>query len=284
MNRRSAFVLRAFIGVALALGFPLFAARSALAEPSQTLTVLAAASLREAFSRIGPQFEAAHPGVKVTFAFAGTQELRVQLEHGAKADVFAAADTKHTTALAAAGLIGAPVLFAQNRLIVIVPRTNPAGLRQFAHQPRARRLVVGATEVPIGAYTAMALTKAAITLGSKFSADVEARIVSRELNVKQIVAKVTLGEADAAVVYETDARAAATKVEAIAIPAEFNVTADYPVAVVRPAPQAALAQTFVEALTAAPAQQELRALGFLAPARSAARAREAKSKPASQAR
>jgi molybdate transport system substrate-binding protein len=239
---------------------------SAQAEPPTALTVFAASSLKDGFAKIGSRFEQDHPGVKVSFSFAGTQELRVQVEHGAEADVFAAADTKHTAALEKAGLLGASTLFAQNRLVVIVPRGNPAGLRSFSDLPRSQRLVVGAIEVPIGSYSAAVIARASAALGEKFRADVDAHIVSRELNVKQIVAKVLLGEADAGIVYETDARVVAGKVETVEIPAVWNVTADYPAAVVRQSRRTALAKTFVDFLVGATAQKELQALGFLPPA------------------
>ncbi|HEY0715778.1 MAG TPA: molybdate ABC transporter substrate-binding protein [Polyangia bacterium] len=265
LSMKLAVVLAVAAAVFFAAGLVSGSRSVAGSAPDKTLTVLAAASLREAFTRIGAAFEAAHPGVKVRFAFAGTQELRVQLEHGATADVFAAADTKHTSLLEAAGLIGASTLFAQNRLVIIVPRGNSAAIRGLADLPRARRLVVGAAEVPIGTYTMAALAKAAATLGPQFREGVASRVVSRELNVKQIVAKVVLGEADAAIVYETDARAAATKVETIAIPTAWNVTADYPAAVVQRARHPALARKFVEHLTAGPAQETMQSLGFQPP-------------------
>ncbi|HEY0708475.1 MAG TPA: molybdate ABC transporter substrate-binding protein [Polyangia bacterium] len=252
----------------MAVSRPSFAAAE-----DKVLTVFAASSLKEAFSRITPAFERAHH-LRVRFAFAGTQELRTQLEHGAQPDVFAAADTKHTTALEKAGLIGPSTFFAQNRLAIIVPRGNPAGIRKFADLPRSRRLVVGANEVPVGVYAAQAIAKAANALGAAFANDVNARVVSRELNVKQIVAKVLLGEADAGIVYETDARAAAGKVESIEIPAAFNVMADHPAAVVANSKHGDLARAFVDTLSSAWAQKELRALGFEPPAPAQARRRK----------
>jgi molybdate transport system substrate-binding protein len=254
MHRRSALVLSVLLGVA---------GRTRAAEPP-TLTVFAAASLKEIFTALVPAFEREHPGSKVRFSFAGTQELRLQIEHGAAADLIAAADTKHVAALVAAGLALPGVPFARNQLVVIVPPANPAHLGAFADLPRAARLVVGTPEVPIGAYTAQVLDRAATQLKG-FRAAVEAKVVSRELNVKQIVAKVALGEADAGVVYETDARAAAGKVTALPVPPAYNVLAEYPVALLTNARHNALAEDWVKLLRGPAGQQLLREAGFRLP-------------------
>jgi molybdate transport system substrate-binding protein len=230
---------------------------SACAERRE-LTVFAAASLREVFEDLGRAHEARTPGLTVRLSFAGSQELRVQIEHGARADVFASADLEHMAALEEAGRVEAPRIFARNAPVVVVPADNPAGLAAFADLPRARRVVLGAPAVPIGAYTERILDRA----GADFKRRVLARVVSRELNTRQVLAKVALGEADAGVVYRTDA-AAATRVRAIPIPDDLNVLADYPVAALKDAPQAAAAGAFVDLLLSPEGQKRLAAAGFL---------------------
>ncbi len=236
---------RAFIGgVILALTLlPLCAG-------AQELTVFAASSLREAFSAIGQQFEAQHPGVNVALQFAGSQELRVQLENGAAADVFASADEKQMALVRE--LVLQPAVFARNEPVLVVPLDNPAGLRVFADLPKARRIVLGAQEVPIGAYAARILAAANL--------DLEGRVVSRELNVRQVLAKVELGEADAAIVYRTDAARAGVRV--IAIPPAINVTAEYPIAVLARARQPRLAEQFVALVRSPAGRAVLARFGF----------------------
>src|SRR6267143_777143 len=191
--------------IALLLMVPVPPARAA---GQRELVVFAAASLREAFTELGRRFERDHPQTRVAFAFAGSQELRTQLEHGAPADACASADWKHMQALVAARLALAPRTFARNEPFLVVPRDNPAGLRTLSDLHRASRIVVGAPEVPIGAYTLRILDAASAQYGAGFRAAVESRVVSREMNVRQVLSKVALGEADAAIVYRTDAAAA----------------------------------------------------------------------------
>jgi molybdate transport system substrate-binding protein len=228
------------------------------AEERRDLTVFAAASLREVFGDLGHTLEAKLPGVKVRLNLAGSQELRTQIEQGARADVFASADQKHMAALVKAGLAAEPRVFARNAPVVIVPRGNPAELRSFDDLPRAGKLVIGVPEVPIGAYTIEILDRA----GADFKKRVLARVASRELNVRQVLAKVSLGEADAGIVYRTDAMAGKDKVEIIEIPAKVNLTAEYPVAVLENAPQAAAARAFVELLLSPEGQKRLASAGF----------------------
>jgi molybdate transport system substrate-binding protein len=233
------------------------------APAKRELTVFAAASLREAFEGLAAGFEQAHPGTKVRFNLAGSQELRTQLEQGARADLFAAADLAHMTALEKAGLVAAPAVFARNEPVIVVPRGNPAGIHAFTDLPKTRRLVVGAPTVPIGRYTVQIFDAAAKKYGADLRAKLEASISSRELNVRQVLAKVSLGEADAGLVYRTDARAAGDKVEVVAIPPALNVVAEYPIAVVKAAPQPELARAFAALVVSADGQRRLAAAGFL---------------------
>jgi len=226
------------------------------------LTVFAASSLRDAFQDLGRSFEEQHPGTSVSFNFAGSQELRTQVEHGARADVLASADPRTLRALAGAGLSLEPQVFARNEPVIVVPVGNPAGIDALADLPRARRLVVGAPEVPIGEYTVRILEAASRRYGPAFGAAVESRVASRELNVRQVLAKVALGEADAAIVYRTDALASRGAVEVISIPPQLNVVAEYPIALLRGAARPGLARAFVELVLSSAGQAVLARHGF----------------------
>jgi len=234
----------------------------ALPARSEEVIVFAAASLREAFALLGERFEQSHPGTKVVFNFAGSQELRTQIENGAPADVFASADQKHMKALVDGRSAAGQKIFARNEPVLVVPKGNPAGIRGLKDLPQAKRIVLGVPEVPIGAYSERILDAASKQYGSDFRAKVEARVVSRELNVRQVLTKVTLGEADAAIVYRTDTATAKQNVEAIPIPADLNVVAEYPIAVLTRAKHAALARQFVGAVLAPAGRYVLALFGF----------------------
>jgi molybdate transport system substrate-binding protein len=230
------------------------------------LVVFAAASLDGAFSELVVHFEAAHPEGTVAMHFAGTQELRTQIEHGARADVLAAADTRHMTALVDARAMAAPVLFARNEPVIVVAKDTQATVASLADLANVPRLVVGGPEVPIGRYTEQILARAdAAAPGQK--AAIEARIVSRELNVRQVLTKVSLGEADAGIVYRTDAIAAGDEVTVVDIPAAVNVVAEYPIAVATGARDPALAAAFAAFVTSPAGQDILRRHGFSVAAR-----------------
>jgi molybdate transport system substrate-binding protein len=215
----------------------------ATAASARELSVFAAASLRESFQALARTFEARHPDARVRFNLAGSQELRVQIEQGAKADVFASADLVHADALAQQGLVDRPRIFARNLPVAIVPRGNPGGLKSFADLTKARRLVIGTPEVPIGRYTQTIFSRAGAVYGEAFKRALEEHVASRELNVRQVLAKVTLGEADAGIVYQTDAATARGSVEAVEIPTAINVVAEYALAIVKTTGQPAQAQS-----------------------------------------
>jgi len=227
--------------------------------------VFAAASLREAFTSLGEEFKRAHPGVALTFNFAGTQELRTQIEHGAAADVFASADERHMNELVKAGRATGPVVFARNEPVVVVAKESADELREFSDLPHAARIVVGAPEVPIGRYTEQLLERANAHLGPDFRARVEAKIVSRELNVKQVLTKVRLGEAQAAIVYKSDAKAAEKEVRVVAIPPYMNLIARYPIAVLSAAAHPRLAREWIELVLSRRGQETLARAGFAGP-------------------
>jgi molybdate transport system substrate-binding protein len=237
-------------------------ARRARAAETQLL-VFEAASLKDAFAKVAQRFEKEHPGVKVVANAAGTQELRAQVEDGAAPDVFASADHKHMDALAAEGLVVTPSVFACNEPVVVVRKGMSPPIQSWADLPRAERIVVGTPEVPIGAYTLQILQKATKSQGADFPRRVQAKVASRELNVRQILAKVALGEADAGIVYRSDAVGAAGKVQVVAIPPESNVTAEYPIAVVKKAPSPALARQWVDLVKSLAGAQILRESGFV---------------------
>jgi molybdate transport system substrate-binding protein len=239
-------------------------ARGARAEPvRRELLVFEAASLKDAFARLAQRFDAKEAGVAVMANAAGSQELRAQIEHGAAADVFASADRKHMDALVAQGLVVTPAVFACNEPVVVVRASLAPPLEILADLPRAERIVVGAPDVPIGRYTQEILRKAGDALGADFRRRVEAKIVSRELNVRQVLAKVVLGEADAGIVYRSDAQTARGQVRVVEIPRALNVTAEYPIAVLKAAPHADLARRFVELVRSPAGAAALREAGFV---------------------
>lgn len=232
-------------------------------EAETELVVFAAASLREAFTDMSQQFRQRHPGVHVTFHFAGSQALRTQLEHGARADVFAPADFDHLHTLVRRGQAKPAQLFARGEPVLIVAEHQAATLRQFVDLARAERLAVGAEQVPIGRYTQRVLERSAMRFGQPWRASVESRIASRELNVRQVLAKVSLGEVDAGIVYRSDVIATRADVRTVDIPRELNVTAEYPISVLTAAPNAELARAWCSLALSRAGQRVLEQAGFL---------------------
>lgn len=258
-------VLRAAFAAASLLALPVLGCKRAgptAAAPEDRLVVFAAASLRDAFTAIAEDFKRPRPGLEITFNFAGTQELRTQLEHGAAADVFASADQRHMDELVRAGRASAPVVFARNEPVVVVAREAAQAIRGFADLPSAARIVVGTPEVPIGRYTQQILDRAAAALGADFHARVEANVVSRELNVRQVLTKVRLGEAQAGIVYRTDALTT-SDVTVVNIPSDINVVAEYPIAVVTGAAHPELARAWVDFVLSDAGQRALQHAGFV---------------------
>ncbi|HEY9152656.1 MAG TPA: molybdate ABC transporter substrate-binding protein [Anaerolineales bacterium] len=231
-----------------------------------TLTVFAAASLTGAFGDIGKAFEAAHPGVTVKFNFGGSQTLRTQIEQGAPVDVFASADHKNMDPLVTENLVasGADQDFATNLLTVILPPSNPANIQTLQDLAKpGLKLIFEDPSVPAGNYTRQILTNMSKdpTYGSDFSAKVLANVVSNETDVKQVVTKVDQGEGDAGVVYVTDA-SAQPDLKTIAIPANYNVIAHYPIAALAKAPNSDLAAAFVAYVLSADGQAAMKKWGF----------------------
>jgi molybdate transport system substrate-binding protein len=241
-----------------------------LAAPAAptTLTVFAAASLTDSFKEIGKSFESANPGLKVIFSFAGSQSLRTQIQQGAKADVFASADSNNMDPLKTDNLLtDAPQVFARNVLVVILPKDNTAGIKELKDlaEPGVK-LIFADTGVPVGSYTLQILAKlsAASAYGADFKTRVLARVVSKETDVKAIVSKVSLGEGDAGVVYTTDAQVAVGKLSTLTIPEEYNVIAMYPIAVLKTSPNPGAARKFVDYVLSGNGQAVLKKYGFAA--------------------
>jgi molybdate transport system substrate-binding protein len=233
-------------------------------EP-QTLTVFAAASLTDAFTEIGAAFDAANPGVTTTFNFAGSQALRTQIEEGAPADVFASANKTQMDAVITASLIteGAQQNFLTNKLVVILPSNNPAAVEKLEDLANPGiKLVLAAEEVPVGQYSRDAFDLMNGTFGADFKDKVLANVVSNEDNVKQVVTKVQLGEADAGIVYTSDA-IAAPDLKTIEIPDDLNIIAKYPIAPLVDSENAELATKFIEYVLSAEGQAVLAKWGFV---------------------
>jgi molybdate transport system substrate-binding protein len=241
-------------------------AAAAPAAAKEELVVFAAASLRDAFGNLKTEFARTHPNLQLTFNFAGTQELRAQLEHGAVVDVFASADQKSMDQLESASRVKKPAIFARNEPVIVLAQEQASKVSGLADLPALDKLVIGVPDVPIGRYTEQILSNANKTLGADFSSRVQKKIASRELDVRQVLAKVTLGEADAGVVYRTDANSAQDKVAVVSIPADLNVVAEYPIAVVAAAPHPALAEEWLNFVLSPAGQELLGQAGFLPPA------------------
>jgi molybdate transport system substrate-binding protein len=242
------------------------AAPSAAPAAQGALVVFAAASLRDAFGSLRSEFGKTHPQLEISFNFAGTQDLRAQLEHGAPVDVFASADRKSMNELEAASRVTKPTVFARNEPVIVVAKEHASAVMGLADLLKLDKLVIGAPDVPIGRYTAQILSRANETLGADFSSKLEQKVASRELDVRQVLAKVRLGEADAGIVYRTDANTAQDELSIVTIPADVNVIAEYPIAVVAAAPQPVPAGEWVKFVLSPAGQELLGKAGFIAPA------------------
>lgn len=238
---------------------------------SITLNVFAAASLTNAFGEIGENFAAANPGVAVVFNFAGSNQLATQIGEGAPADVFAAANGTQMNVVIDTGRIisGTQRTFVRNRLVVVTPSDNPAGLTGLqALATPGLKLVFAAAEVPVGQYSLDFLDKAAAdgSLGAGYKEAVLANVVSYEQNVRAVLTKITLGEADAGIVYSSDVAANTTgEVTQIEIPDQLNTVASYPIAPLHDSPNLELAQQFMAYVLAPAGQQVLVKYGFIPP-------------------
>jgi len=235
----------------------------AVAAP-RAVTVFAASSLTNTFNAVEQEIKKVHPDLDLQLNFGASSALRSQLQLGAAADVFASADYEQMAPLQKAGLVGEPKTFARNRLTIVLPVENRAGIRSPKDLARpGLRLVTTSDTVPVGHYTRQALGKLAALRGYRpdFVARFNAGVVSREPNVRSVLAKTELGEADAAIVYETDALSS-RRVKSIPIPEEANVTAEYPIAILKGAPNRAGAEQFVRFLRSDRGRAILKRFGF----------------------
>ncbi len=226
-------------------------------QPGGKLTVFAAASLEKSFTDIGEQFKTDNPDSDIEFSFAGSSDLATQLTQGAPADVFASADTKNMDKAAQAGLIGGtPINFASNTLTIVVAPGNPKKIASFQDltQP-GLAVVVCAPQVPCGSAT----QKVEQASGSRLNP------VSEESQVTDVLNKVVTGQADAGLVYVTDAKAAGDKVTAVAFPESAGAVNVYPISVLKQSKNPDLARKFVDLVTGEAGRKVLSAAGFATP-------------------
>ena len=272
---RARFMRRASSGLLMALWLVLWAALTSCGagapetgDGDRELIVFAAASLAEAFSETVHQFELNNPGVTVVLNLAGSQQLAHQLSQGAPADVFASADEEQMEAAVETGRVesGSEQIFANNRLALIFPADNPAGLRTLSDLARpGLKLVLAAPAVPAGHYAALFLDAASADpgFGPIFRDSVLANVVSYEENVRAVLSKVRLGEADAGIVYASDVEPKlADGVGRLTLPEYLNVQAGYSIAPLANSEQPDLARAFIDFILSSQGQGLLRENGF----------------------
>lgn len=255
---------RVSTSVLLLVFLSLFLGACRATNKPQPLTVYAAASLTDAFTEISRAFEAEHAGVTVVFNFGGSQNLRTQIEQGAPADVFASAHAREMDTLVSLNFVeaNAPRVFLTNQLVVILPKDNPAGITSLEDLSRAGlKIVLAAEEVPAGRYARQILENLNAMFGADYQDKVLANVVSNEDNIRQAVTKVQLGEADASIVYVSDA-VAAPDLQQIDIPVEVNVLAEYPIAPLAESANSELAGEFIAYVLSPAGQAVLAKWGF----------------------
>jgi molybdate transport system substrate-binding protein len=233
-----------------------------------TLNVFAAASLTNAFNDIGKQFHTAHPSVTVTFNYAGSQALAQQINQGAPADVFASANQTQMNVVIQGGEVdsASSKVFVHNLLVVIFPKSNPGQVTKLQDLAKpGLKIVLAAASVPAGQYAVDYLGKASAdaSFGSDYKANVLKNVVSYENDVESVVSKVSLGEADAGIVYTTDALANTSQLGQLSIPTNLQTVAAYPIAPIKGSKNAATAQQFVDFVFSSAGQQTLTKYGFI---------------------
>ncbi len=253
MRNRVVFAFAAFL--LTACGSSAGNAPASATPVSGTVSVFAAASLTAAFNALGTDFQRGNSGVTTKFNFAGTPTLVTQIEQGAPADVFASADTANMDRLKGDGFTaGNPQVFARNKLEIVVAPGNPKGITGLADLAKPGVIyITEAPTVPAGKYALQALKMAGVTVTPK----------SLEADVKSVVGKIELGEADAGIVYTTDIRAAGSKVTGVSIPDADNVIATYPIVAVKATTNSPAANAFIAYVLSAAGQAKLQSFGFL---------------------
>jgi molybdate transport system substrate-binding protein len=233
------------------------------------LNVFAAASLQGAFTDIGKAFSQTHSNVTVTFNFAGSDALATQINQGAPADVFASANATQMNNVVTPGNIAGSAVktFAHNRLVVIYPTANPANIQSLHDLGKSGvKVVLAAKSVPVGQYALQFLDLAAAdpSYGASYKTNALKNVVSYETDVKSVLSKVALGEADAGIVYTTDAATETGKVGTVTIPDALNVIAVYPIGAVKASKQTTTAQAFIDYVLSSAGQAALARYGFIA--------------------
>ena len=266
--RRFALIMAAVAGAALAGCSSSTSSAPAASSPSSspatsssaaatgTITVFAASSLKETFTELGRQFEAAHPGDTVTFSFGASSTLATQITSGAPADVFASASPKNMTTVVSAGDASNPQDFAKNTAEVAVPPSNPANVTSVNDLAKSSvKVALCEPQVPCGVVAAGVFKNAGITV----------KPVTLQPDVKSVLTQVELGNVDAGVVYVTDVKAAGSKVKGVTIPANLNASTLYPIAAITNSKNLSIAQAFVAYVLSPTGQQVLAAAGFEKP-------------------
>ena len=257
MKRRSVLLVAALVAVAVA-NAPGAAHAAKAKNVSGTITVSAASSLTEAFTKMGSDFQQANPDTTITFNFGASSALVQQIQGGAPADVFASADGTNMQKLVSGGQITTePNVFAANELTIVVKKGNPSNVKSLADLADLGVVSLCADAVPCGKYAQQALTQAGVT--------VDSAKITKGADVKATLAAVSTGDADAAIVYTTDAKAAGTTVQSVRIPAWLNVYAVYPIAPIGASTNQELAKAWVEYTVSPAGQKTLESFGFLPP-------------------
>lgn len=242
---------------------------TATATPAPvTLKVFAAASLKGAFTKIGTQFTALHSNVTFSFNFAGSDALATQINQGAPADVFASANNKQMSVAVTGGQIDSTSIqvFAHNRLVVIIPTSNPGNIHTLQDLAKPGvKIILAASTVPAGQYALQFLTQASAdpSFGSSYKADVLKNVKSYQTDVTSVLTQVALGQGDAGIVYTTDASTQPTALTTVAIPDNLNVIATYPIAPVKSSQAKSTAQQFIAYVLSSDGQSVMASFGFL---------------------
>jgi molybdate transport system substrate-binding protein len=257
-RRTGSYVVALLAFVALAVTAAPAGAANKATKLSGTITVSAASSLTEAFTKLGTDFEKANPGTTVSFNFAASSALVTQIQGGAPADAFASADGTTMQKLVSGGEVTAePTVFAANALTIVTKPGNPKKIKSLGDLAKVGTISLCADTVPCGKYAQQALSLAGVAVPTDR--------ITKGADVKATLAAVSAGDADAALVYATDAKAAGTTVQAVRIPAWLNVYAIYPIAPLASSTNAALAEAWVQYTVSPAGQKTLRSFGFLPP-------------------